>query len=194
MAQLRGACAFAVLLLFVHAAQAQPLKWKEGAALPGGERARLAQQLAGEISGFLARVGAPSAAEWSSVMQEFAAIDDLRDTQAVNTRMQQLYAKPAFHHVRLYNTLAAARDALACAASERASVQREMSCWAIAAAYLGEQAQHEEALAVMSKSGRLGYDGGMTRLRWLSQAALWARYAQAINHSITIPFLRASID
>jgi hypothetical protein len=157
-------------------------------------RSRFARELESEVSAVLAHVGTPGAQDSAAVTEEFATIERLRDPGAVNVRALRLYESTAFQHLRLANTLAVLRDALACAASPYGALRREMECWAIAAACLADRRVQEEGIAALMRSGRITPGGGMTRGRWLALSGLWARYASAIQDHITIPYLRGAID
>lgn len=157
-------------------------------------RARAARDLAQEISSVLRRIGTPPGHERNAVADEMAAIERLRDPAAVQARAQQLYASAPFQQQRIHNTLGVVQDALLCAAAESGSVQREMTCWSIAGAYLGDRTYFDEALTVLARSGRLPRADGMTTTRWFGEAALWARYGRAIHDYITIPYLRSRLD
>ena len=177
-------------------AYADPLRLIDGSlALRNvAVRARRARELAQDIDAVLKRIGPPAPAEAGAVVAELAAVDKLRDAEAVNARAHRLYATASFHQLRLANTLAVVRDALGCAASASSAIRREMSCWAIAAANLSDSSVYEHALDVLMRSGRLGYGNGMTRSRWLGLAALWAQYGVAIQNQITIPYLTGALD
>lgn len=157
-------------------------------------RARVARDLMQEISTVLRRIGTPPDHEKETVAEEMAAIERLRDPAAVQARAQQLYASAAFQQQRLYNTFTVVKEALACAAEESEALQREMTCWAITGAYLGDRNYFDEALTVLARSGRLPREGGMTATRWSGETALWARYGRAIHDYITIPYLRSRLD
>lgn len=190
------AALLAAACILCSAAHAHPLQLIDGSiGLHSiAVRARIARELAQDIDAVLRHVGTPSPADSAAVIDELAAIDKLRDPNAVNARGQRLYASASFHQLRLANTLAVVRDALDCAASAYGPIRREMTCWAIAAANLADRTVYEDALDVLMRSGRLGYGGGMTGARWLGLAALWSRYGIAIQDYITIPFLRGALD
>jgi hypothetical protein len=128
------------------------------------------------------------------MVEELEAIDRLRDPNAVNTLAQRLYAGAPFQHVRPANTLAAARDALNCAASPYGALRRQMARWAIAAADPADRALYDDALDVLLRNGGLAYGYGMTRSRWLAQAGLWSRYGLAIHDYVTKPYLRGNSE
>jgi hypothetical protein len=159
-------------------------------------RASTARALAHDVAGALARLGAPSAAEQARVAAEMHAIEDLQDPAAVNARGHQLYSSAAFQHLRLYNTLSAARDALTCAAAEASlrQRQREMACWAMAGTYLADRERSGTALGVLWKAGALTHAGGMSAQRWNAEAQRWARYGRAIQERIAIPYLAGTLE
>jgi len=177
-------------------ARANPAQLIDGAQSmrSSAVRLRLARDLVQEISAVLRRIGAPAAGESAAVVEELAAIERLRDANAVNARAQRLYASATFQQLRLVNTLAVVRDALDCAASAYGPLKREMACWAIAAANLADRSLYDDALDVLLASGRLPYGGGYTRARWFAEAERWARYGIAIQDYITIPFLSGALD
>lgn len=154
-------------------------------------RVQLAQSLLSEVATLEARLAPLNAAEASTVHEEFAAIERLTEPAAVHARMQRLWSLPAFQHMRLTGALTQLRETLNCTLAERGSLRREAVCWSLAATQLGDRTLFDEAVNVLTRSGRLGHEA---RTRWTALGARWAREGQAINESITLPYLRAAVE
>jgi len=156
-----------------------------------GARVQLAQSLLSEVAVLEGRLAPLAENEASAVREEFAAIERLAEPNAVHARMQQLWTTPGFQHLRLTGALTQLRVTLDCTLAEKSSLRREAVCWSLAATQLGDRALYDEAVNVLTRSGRLGHEA---RSRWTALGARWAREGQTINETITLPYLRAAVE
>lgn len=160
------------------------------------DRAAIARDLHAQVKKLLAYLPTPKPQDVLWVNTELAARERLwREGQieAGNARSHQLHLSVEFAHIRLYNSLSAISDSLACAASASVSIGREMKCWATAAHLLTDQHSLEASIERSLESGRLAKEainsGLLNELNRGFHGMKMLEYGRGIQQYIVIPYL-----
>ena len=131
----------------------------------------------------------PQDSAW--LTQENEAIDRLGQSEAALSRRVQLGTSPEFQHEKLHNSLAAIRDAIACAGDPSTSLSREMMCWSVGSFLLTDRDMFNDSISILIKAGRLPRDVEKHAISpSLGFGYFYNLWGRGIQDYIVIPYLK----
>lgn len=148
-----------------------------------------------QLDSFLPRIK-PSEAQW--LVQERAAIDRLKDSDAKWSRLRNYMGSSELQQQKLKSLLDSIKESLSCTVQEHIEAKAEMLCWLLLSFHLSDHATIDDAMIVLIRNGRLPSDVaqkvGLGADERFGYGTAYEWYARGVQEFIVIPYFTGKLE